>query len=242
MAKTEKIKGSAITKIFEELINYRTLLSLDLLNTDYRKLTRITALVDRNNEPHFIIDAPEQFEHAATNNAPWRIRFEFVGKDHIRYGFTTVGGEVHGSRIYVKLPRVIERNQRRKLFRINVPAGTKLCLALDEMRIELEVINLSIGGSLAALVQTNPDLKSPPPFADNFLLKNAELAFSAEIMRPPIKIRAIQIKRIKKNAETKCYEVALEFSEVDKDEQRKLTDMIYELQRQHLRKRLPLDI
>jgi len=242
MAKTEKIKGSAITKIFEELINYRTLLSLDLLSADYKQLTRITALVDRNNEPHFIIDAPEQFEQAATRNAPWRIRFEFVGKDHIKYGFTTIGGEVHDSRIFVKMPRVIERNQRRKLFRINAPTGTKLCLTPAEMRIELEVINLSIGGSLAALVQTNPDLKRTPPFADTFLLKNAELAFPAEIIHPPIKIRAIQIKRMKMNAETKRYEVALEFCEVDNDEQQKLTEVIYQLQRQHLRKRLPLDI
>ena len=242
MAKTEKIKGSAITKIFEELINYRTLLSLDLLNADYKQLTRITGLVDRNNEPHFMIDAPEQFEHAVTKIAPWQIRFEFVGKDHIKYGFTTIGGEVHGSRVFVKMPRAIERNQRRKLFRINAPAGTKLIFTLDDMRIELEVINLSIGGSLAALVQTNTDLKRPLPFGDNFLLKTAELVFPAEILRLPIKIRAIQIKRMKMNGETKRYEVALEFSKIDKDQQRKLTDLIYQLQRQHLRKRLPLDI
>jgi c-di-GMP-binding flagellar brake protein YcgR len=44
------------------------------------------------------------------------------------------------------------------------------------------------------------------------------------------------------NTETKRYEVALEFYEIEKSEEQKLTDLIYELQRQYLRKRLPLGI
>ena len=58
-------------------------------------------------------------------------------------------------------------------------------------------------------------------------------------MRQPIKISAIQIKRMKMNTETERYEVALEFYEIDQSEQQKLTDLIYRLQRQYLRKRLP---
>ncbi len=242
MAKSEKIKGNAITKLFEELITYKTSLKMSLLNSDFEQLTRITALADRHNELHFIIGTQEDFEHASAKTAPWRIRFEFTGRDHIEYGFTTIGGEIHGNRTFVKMPRVVDRNQRRKLFRINAPAGTKLCLTLDGIRPELEVINLSIGGSLAALVQTNSEVKGSSLFADNYFLKDAELIFPAEIMRHPIKISAIQIKRVKMNTERERYEVALEFYEIDQSEQQKLTDLIYQLQRQYLRKRLPLDI
>lgn len=242
MAKSEKIKGSALTKIFEELMNYKTFLKMSLLNSDYNQLTRITALAERNNEPHFMIEAQEEFERAATATAPWRIRFEFMGRDHIKYGFTTNGGIIQGNRAIIKMPRVVERNQRRKLFRIDAPAGTKLCLALNGIRPELEVINLSIGGSLAALVQTNSDTKGSPSFADNYLLRNAKLIFPAEITAEPIKISAIQIKRLKMNTATSRYEVALEFYEMDKSEEQKLIDLVYRLQRQQLRKRLPLDI
>jgi c-di-GMP-binding flagellar brake protein YcgR len=242
MAKSEEIRGSAITKIFEELINYKTLLQLSLLNSDYKQLTRITALVSRNNEPHFILATPDGFTHATANTVPWRIRLEFTGRDRIKYGFTSIGGEIQGKRTFVKMPRVVKRNQRRKLFRINAPGGTKLCLALDGIRPELEVINLSIGGSLAVLVQTNSDIKGSPPFANTYFLKDAKLVFPAEIMSQPIKISSIQIKRMKINSETHRYEVALEFYDIDKDEERKLTDLIYRLQRQYLRKRLPLDI
>jgi c-di-GMP-binding flagellar brake protein YcgR len=240
MGKSEEIKGSAVTKIFEELILYKTLLSLNLLNSDHKRLTRITALADRNNEPHFVIGTPEGFERAAAKNIPWRIRFEFTGRDHIKYSFTTRGGEILGQRTFVKMPPVVERNQRRNLFRINAPAGTKICLTPAGIRLELEVINLSIGGSLAALVQTNPNVKGSPPLADNYLLKNAKLAFPAEIMRQSVKIGTIQIKRMKMDPVTKRYVVALEFYEMDKSEERKLTDLIYQLQRKDLRKRLPL--
>lgn len=242
MAKSEEIKGRSIHKIFEELINYKTLLQLNLLNSDYKQLTRITALASRNNEPHFILATPEGFKHAAAKTVPWRIRFEFTGRDHIKYDFTSSGGEIHGNRTFVKMPRVVKRNQRRKLFRIHAPTGTKLCLTLDGIRPELEVINLSIGGSLAALVQTDSDFKGSSPFAETYFFKGAELVFPAEIMSQSIKISSIQIKRTKINFETNRYEVAFEFSEIDEGEERKLTDLIYRLQRQYLRKRLPLDL
>lgn len=242
MIKSEEIKGSAVTKIFEELILYKTLLRLNLLNSDHKQRTRIIALADRNNAPHFVIDTPEGFESAAVQNNPWRVRFEFTGRDRIKYSFTTRGGEILDKRTFVKLPSVVKRNQRRNLFRINAPDGTKICLTLAGVRLELVVINLSIGGSLAALVQTNPNAKGSPPFADNYLLKNAELTFPAEIMRQSVKIGAIQIKRMKMDPVTNRYEVALEFSEMGKSEERKLTDLIYQLQRRDLRKRLPLDL
>lgn len=242
MASFEKVKGSAITKLFEELIFYKTFVKLNVLNSDFQQLSRIRALADRNNEPHFIIDTPEGFEKAAGGLAPWRMRFEFRGRDFIQYAFEATGEEVDGIRIYVKMPPVVQRNQRRGLFRIDAPKGTKLRLTLKDIQPELEVINLSIGGSLAALVQKNADLQTRTLIADKAFLKNAELIFPAEIMRHPIRIDAIEIKRMKMNLETERYEMGLEFYEIDKSEQRKLSDLIYRLQRQHLRKRLPLDI
>lgn len=242
MARFEKVKGSAVTKLFEELISYRMLVNLKVLNSDFQQLTRIKALADRNNEPHFIIETPEGFQQAAGGAAPWRIRFEFRGRDYIQYTFKTTGGEVDGNRIFLKMPPVVERNQRRRLFRINAPKGTKLCLTLKGIRPELEVVNLSIGGSLAALVQTDADVKACALFTENSFLRKAELVFPAEIMRQPIEIGAIQIKRMRMNSETERCEVGLEFYEIGKIEQRKLTDLIYRLQRQHLRKRLPIDL
>ena len=47
MAESEKIKSAAIPKLFEELLHYKTLVKLTLVDTDYEQLTLITALVKR---------------------------------------------------------------------------------------------------------------------------------------------------------------------------------------------------
>ena len=55
-------------------------------------------------------------------------------------------------------------------------------------------------------------------------------------------IIAVQVKRIKMNSEKTGYEVGFEFHEINIDEEKRLTDLIYRLHRQQLRKRLPLDL
>jgi c-di-GMP-binding flagellar brake protein YcgR len=241
MAESEKIKGAAIPKLFEELLHHKTLLKLTVVDTDYEQLTLITALTNRNKEPHFAIDTPEGFEQATAEIDAWRLHFEFTGKDHIRYTFRCTGGEIDNNRICLQYPREIERWQRRELFRLNAPMGTKLCLPDDTVRYELDVIDISIGGTLATLVRTSShDLKTPP-FDDAQILKDIELVFPSEIMRQPIKIKTVQLKRLRKNSEKTGYEVAFEFYEISTGEQRRLTDLIYHLQRQALRHRLPMD-
>ena len=89
MAESEKIKGAAIPKLFKELLHHKTLLKLTVDGTDDEHLTLITALVNRNKAPHFVIDTPEGWEHAIAESDPWHLHFEFTGKDHIRYTFNT---------------------------------------------------------------------------------------------------------------------------------------------------------
>jgi len=242
MAESEKIKSAAIPKLFEELLHHKILLKLTVVDTDYEHLTMITALINRNKVPHFVIDTPQGLEHATAEIDPGYLHFEFTGKDHIKYTFRATGGEIDNNRIYVKYPRQVKRWQRRELFRLNAPAGTKLCLPQDTVRYELDVIDISIGGTLAALVRTSsPDLENTP-FANTQILKDIELIFPSEIMRQPIKIKTVQLKRLKKNSEKTGYEVAFEFVEISAGEQSRLTDLIYRLQRQALRHRLPLGI
>jgi hypothetical protein len=216
--------------MLEELRQRKTLLKLMLVDTDFEHLAVVTGLRRKESGSHFIIDTPRGFKEAAADI------------DNINYVFTTIGGQIAGNQIYIKLPEEMERKQRRKLFRINAPAETKLCFSIQGTRHELQVIDISLGGSLAALVQTDIHVQPKPPFLDTRPLKDVELIFPAEIFRQSIKIKTAQIKRLKKNPETTRYEIALEFNQISKSDQRLLNDLIYRLQRQSLRKRLPLDI
>ena len=242
MAESEKILGNAITSLFEELLQRQTLLKLVLLDTDFEHLTRVTRLKKKETGPHFVIDIPEGFKEAVANIDIWSIRFEFTGKDNINYVFTTIDGQIAGQQMHIKMPKTVERRQRRKLFRIDAPPKTKLCFSIQTTGYELDVIDISLGGSLAALVQTDRPVEQQTPFSDIQALKDVELVFPAEIDPQPIRIETAQIKRIKENPQTTRYEMALEFIRISKRHENRLNDLIYRLQRQYLRKRLPLDI
>ena len=242
MANFEIITGSALTALLNSLIQYKTLLKMILIDTEYESLTRILKIADHNNIPHLVIDIPEGFEKAAADLDGRQIRFEFSGPDQIKYTFMTVGAEIVGNRVYLKVPQELERRQRRELFRIDAPQGTHIHFEKDGVRFELKVMNISIGGSLAAWVQTRSEMpgNSPPEVTQR--LEDVTLVFPAEILQRPIQIKALEIKRIEQKSQQNRYELGLEFSEISNSEKRRLTDLIYELQRQYLRHRLPADL
>ena len=242
MDEPEKIKGRAIPKLLNELLHYKTLLKLTLVDADYEQLTLITALVERNNAPHFSIDKPAGFQRATAAADQRQLYFEFTGKDHIRYTFSTAGAEIDRRQIYIPYPRKIERWQRRELFRIKAPAGTRLCLKEHAAPQQFDVINISLGGMLAALVQTRTGHLDKAPFTDQQFLSNIELVFPPEIMPQPIRIKTVQVKRQKKTSKKTEFEVGLEFCEISAGEKKRLTDLFYKLQRQQLRNRLPQKI
>ena len=242
MAEYEKITGAAIPKLFEELRHQKTHLKVTVVDSDYEHLTPITALVNRNKMSHFVIVTTQGPTNAAAEIDLDQLQFEFTGKDRIKYTFRTTGKKIDNNRIYVKYPREVKRWQRRELFRLNAPENTKLCLTLGSVRYALDVIDISIGGTLAALVRTSSHEFEIPLFADAQILKDIELVFPSEIMRQPIQIDRVQIKRSKMNSEKTGCEVAFAFYEISTDEQQRLTDLIYRLQRKALRNRLPLGL
>jgi c-di-GMP-binding flagellar brake protein YcgR len=103
-------------------------------------------------------------------------------------------------------------------------------------------MNISIGGSLAAWVQTRTDMPENSPLAVAQRLEDVTLVFPAEILQRPIQIETLEIKRVEKKSQQSRYELGLEFYKISNSEKRRLTDLIYELQRQYLRHRLPLDL
>jgi c-di-GMP-binding flagellar brake protein YcgR len=242
MAESEKIEGAAIPKLFEDLLHHQTLLKLTVVDTDDAHLTLVSELSDRNQDPYFAIAIPEGFQQAVAEMDTRHLHFEFTGQDNIKYTFRCTAAKIDDNRIFVKYPRVIARWQRRGLFRLNAPAGTKLCLRQGERRYELDVIDISIGGTLAALVRTASVQLEKPPFASARILKDIELLFPAELMRQPIRIKAVRLKRSIQNSEKTGYEIAFEFLKIEAGEQKRLTELIYRLQRQALRHRLPVDL
>ena len=104
------------------------------------------------------------------------------------------------------------------------------------------VINISLGGTLGVLsaltITMERELREKSPE----ILENVELIFPSNNDTEDSEDSTINIKQCKvikqrRNPQTQGYEFAIEFKEMAEDQQKKLTTLFYQWQREFLKKR-----
>ena len=225
------IQGKNRFDIFEQLQKDKTLIQLRLSGKDYERLTIITGIRARKNALFFLIDYPKGFKEAVSDVEIWKIRFEFIGNDNLQYIFRTSGGEIFGNEIWIKFPEAIEKIQKRKHFRIEAPFGAKLHFEKRSVRFDMNVIDVSLRGALVNSVQKNAILKIGED------LRDVKLVFPSEKKVLMVRIKKASVKRLKKDPRMDRYTYGLYFAMIEKNEEKALTKIIYELQRKFLQKR-----
>jgi len=240
MADQEKIQGSALLKLFKELQRNAIPLKMLSLNDDNRQLAYITDISKRNKALLIKVNSPEGCRKLGDNTDRSHLRFQFSDQENIKYVFETSNWELSREMIRIELPRFVHRFQRRKLFRLEAPHGTRLFFNVNDIRYNLLVINVSLGGTLGVLASLTEQMEQELKPYTSKLLKNAELLFPSKDYKRPgsiVNIKYYQIKRQDRNPATNKFECAVEFKEVSEAEQKKLTDLFYKWQRDYLRKR-----
>ena len=238
MSETEKIEGRSVVSLLEALKHDGAPLKVFLTDKDFGHPNRIVDIRTKNNKSYFLIDYAPDFEDAVLSEDGGHIDFEFTDKDNIKYGFRTSGMKIFKGKIWLRLPQWIERKQRRKQFRISVPAGSKIFFHLNNQRCELKLIDISLGGSLGILagVPNHRSQDQNPLHVKH--LKKVELFFPREDKNVRVIIDYCEVKRVGRNPATNQYEYGLEFIEIDNSNTKKLTDLVFRFQREFLRKRL----
>ena len=100
------------------------------------------------------------------------------------------------------------------------------------------MINVSLGGTLGVLVSVTKQMEQELKLKEPPILENVELVFpSKDDDGANVRIKRCQIIRQERNPQTKKYECAIAFKEIIEPEQKKLTELFYEWQRDYLRKR-----
>jgi c-di-GMP-binding flagellar brake protein YcgR len=144
--------------------------------------------------------------------------------------------------IWARLPEIVNRYQRRGHFRLEAPHGTRLCFKINDQSYDLLVINISLGGTLGVLstltIKKERELREKSPD----ILENVELIFppnseNEDSEDTTVNIKHCKIIRQRRNPETQGYEFAIEFKEMAEDQQKKLTTLFYQWQREYLKKR-----
>lgn len=239
MKHQDHIAGKQVLFIIEQLRNEKTFIRMRLPEDDFEQLTIIDDIRSKGDQKFFIIDRPEGFSEDIAPEHGKQVHFEFTGVDRLPYFFHTLIFRIDSKEIWVTFPESIERKQLRRNFRVDVPPGTQMSFYKNGVNIENQVINLSLGGSFCALVR-HPLIEKPDlDIASGDSLRDIELIFRSKFSESQrLKIRKAIVVRVEEKpdiSETFC---ALHFIDMDKSEEKALTELIYIMQREYFKKRL----
>ena len=238
MQDSQRISGKKALVLLEQAQQDGNLVTMVVFGKDYERMTVITGVRCENDVVYLAIDKPDGFEETVVRVEPWKMHFEFTGRDRLHYVFETFGGNILGDEILVRLPEYLERIQRRKRFRLEVPLGTRMHIVLDSISHEMTVIDLSESG---ALVCDKEKGKSRPIVQADRLLKELTLAFPSNEKEQRVNIKEAVVRRSKRDPITSLYQYSLEFVQIAGNEAKTLAHLIRQFERKHLRKRQLLD-
>jgi PilZ domain len=239
MTGAEKIQDKKLSRLMDRLLQEKTMLSMRLVGQDYQRLTMITRILKDTNTSFFTIDPPRDFKAAVTNSGTWEIHFNFRGPDNLEYIFVTFGGNFFDDETRIPFPKYIERLQRRKHFRLSVPAGTRLYFELEQIRRGIDLMNISLRGALGFLSRSSGRDQKKPILKKEDHLENIEIIFPPDISQSgqKLNVNKVSVRRAEHDPERRIDIYAFEFESIDKDQEKKLSEIIFNLQRLFLRRK-----
>jgi c-di-GMP-binding flagellar brake protein YcgR len=238
MADIDIIDGPDLHSVIEALRDDKTLVKLRIPARDFNHLTIVTDIRRNHNGSYLKIDYPNGFDEAVQGLQEWRFKFEYTGRDKLPYAFTTSGGELDEKDIWITFPDFIERQQKRDDFRLYMPYGVNIFLKPPDAQWKLKVVNLSRGGILG--VESNAS-ETPALFQVDDTLESLQIRFPRAQEHKTITIKKAVVRRVERDATPTRRFYAFQFAELDKQEEEALVRHLYDLQREFLRRRLPLD-
>jgi|GEM_PF-313478 len=237
MEDPEKIEGKNLLNLLKALQKDKTLIKMNLPGRDFERITLITRVRHRRQNPVFLIDYPQGFREAVVDIKNVKMHFEFTREDKVNYYFNAYGWAIYRDEIGVRFPECIERIQRRKDFRLPVPPDTKLYSQLDSTLLEMKALNVSLGGTLALLVGRKESDKESPIFNTGEYLSDIKMVFPLEEGDLSVRIEKAMVVRLGEDPSNKKNCCALQFVSMEAKEEKALTEFIYKYQRRLLQEK-----
>jgi c-di-GMP-binding flagellar brake protein YcgR len=233
------IIGKHIHTTLEQVKKGKTLIRMKLTEKDYEQLTVIDDIRKKDKKLFLLIDCPDGFDDLFKNSSG-KLQFEYNGADKISYFFCADIAQIDQKSIWVTFPDLIERRQLRRDFRVNMPSGTHMGFKQCGVKLNLQVINLSLGGAFGALISSQNTTHSVLPVSAGDLLTEIELIFQSQYLEHRVIIRKATVVRFEENQSLRSFCYAIHFLDMDKAEEKALTDLIYIIQREYLKKKFAI--
>jgi hypothetical protein len=234
-----RIRGHKTVSVFESLYSRRSPVRLYVFGKDYERLTIVTGLRPRDGRLFILVDLPGGFEIDVPEWAGKRVLLEFVDRDRIPHSCRTEIRNVEGDDLWLDLPDHVDRIQRRRHFRVQPPAGSRVLFRLLEKNIEAPVLDISLGGG--RFVGPGKQDSGPVVLEAGLVLNDLLLVGPLGNGSVQVEIEQARVVRVEKLPETGRVSFAAEFSRLGMKEEAVLERFIYHSQRRLLRKRSVLE-
>ena len=234
-----KISGEKVEQALRYLRDRKVLIKVAVKGAAFENVSLLTDLDTDGPNARFCIDPPDGMRDALRLKKKCALYCEFNGEDKVLYNFTVPIEDWHGD-FWFPLPSEIERIQRRRNFRLQAPMGTTLTLRQLEPPVRLLVLDFSLGGLLCMVESLRSGQEKRRVLFKGRTLNNLELTFDDE-ETTLIRIMRARIVRTGRNPKTNHEQYAFEFIAIDKAEEKRLTEVLYRMQRKILRQRMSLE-
>ena len=239
MTTVEKITGEKIWETLSHAGNNNTYIEARFPENDAGELTIISGIKHQKDASYLIFDKPRHLASYEKGSRDERIEFQYNGKDNILYSFSATYYMLYSNEMWVEFPEAIYRHQRRRAFRLNVPNGTRILFQKNQKSHKLIVSNISLGGSFGSLIFFQRDDNDEVILKNGDKISNVELSVPAIQNSDPIRIRSARILRRGKDVSGNL-QYAIQFTMIDKKEEKTLVSIIYDIQRQYLKNRVQI--
>ena len=239
MAKADKITGEKIWETLSQAKDNNTYIEVRFPKVDEGELTVISEIRHTKEISCLVFDKPRHLTPSDNGNKNEKVEFQYNGEDNILYSFSVPYYRLFSHEMLIDFPEVIYRHQRRRAFRLDVPNGTRIVFEKNGKAHKLIVSNISLGGSFGSLIFFQKE------DSDEVILNNGEKISNVELYVPtllnsnPIHIQSAKILRRERD-DLGNIQYAIQFTSIDRQEEKILTGIIYDIQRQFLKNRVQL--
>ena len=237
MAPDDYLEGAAVLKIFNRVVQQRILVRMAMADHPVGGLTLISSVRDTASPPMYLVDALGGLEEALVSTERPTFSFEFTDPEGMLYRFQVKGGWLAAEGLWLPVPERVARIQRRKDFRLTVLPGTRILYDTQTAHGVIKVIDISLGGSLGALVRLRATGRTGTFLKEGGVLENLHLEIPIEETTRNVRIGKARIRRIIQPTGSVRPRCALEFLQIDADQKKLLVETVYALQRIYLQNR-----
>ena len=232
MTTFENLDGDKLLSVFQLLVKQQILIKVYIPKVDYENLTIVTDTRANSRQHLFQIDVPKGLHAAIMESRSNKLSFEFTSDDKVTHRFTSDILATDRKTLSMLYPQIIQRHQQRDNFRIKAPLDSYATLSIENVKIRMEIDNLSLGG-----VYCFCHNKHKAAMPRGLELTDMELYFTLKNQCSCVRIKKTAVKRVESRHRPKRFGIAFEFKKISRDDKKLLVQLIYELQRLYLQNR-----